>query len=106
MEMLLRRADAQLTDAEIWHTAWLMTAFFGGAAEARRAALNHAGLAAHRRRLAGNHVGPAQAHPALAHRSVCRSWSARSFRIKVWCGAMGDSSHPVRAHGFVRPAML
>jgi hypothetical protein len=46
MEMLLRRADAQLTDAEIWHTAWLMTAFFGGAAEARRAALNHARLVA------------------------------------------------------------
>jgi hypothetical protein len=46
MEALLHRPDPQLTDAEIWHTAWLMTAFFGGAAEARRAALNHARLVA------------------------------------------------------------
>ena len=33
-----------LSDAEIWHTAWLMTAFFGGAAAAHRAAVNHARL--------------------------------------------------------------
>ena len=46
MEALLHRADTQLSDAEIWHTAWLMTTFFGGAAEARRAALNHARLVA------------------------------------------------------------
>jgi hypothetical protein len=31
-----------LTEAEIWHTAWLMTALFGCAAEAHRAAMNHA----------------------------------------------------------------
>jgi hypothetical protein len=30
-----------MTDAEIWHTAWLMTALFGCAAEAHRAAMNH-----------------------------------------------------------------
>lgn len=33
-----------MTDAEIWHTAWLMTALFGGAAAAHRAAMNHARL--------------------------------------------------------------
>lgn len=33
-----------LTEAEVWHTAWLMTDFFGGAAEAHRAAMNHARL--------------------------------------------------------------
>ncbi len=33
-----------MSDAEVWHTAWLMTAFFGGAAQAHRAALNHARL--------------------------------------------------------------
>lgn len=46
METLSHRADAAMSDAEIWHTAWLMTALFGGAAEARRAALNHARLVA------------------------------------------------------------
>lgn len=33
-----------MTETEIWHTAWLMTQFFGDAAEAHRAAVNHARL--------------------------------------------------------------
>lgn len=42
METLPQRAAAAMTEAEIWHAAWLMTAFFGDAGEAHRAALNHA----------------------------------------------------------------
>ena len=30
-----------MTEAEIWHTAWLMTEFFGGAAAAHKAAMTH-----------------------------------------------------------------
>ena len=41
MERLSSRPDLPMTDAEIWHTAWLMEQFFGGAAEAHRAAVNH-----------------------------------------------------------------
>ncbi|MBV9548560.1 MAG: hypothetical protein JO256_02675 [Alphaproteobacteria bacterium] len=33
-----------MSEAEVWQTAWLMTAFFGGAASAHRAALNHVRL--------------------------------------------------------------
>jgi hypothetical protein len=33
-----------MTDAEVWHAAWLMTDFFGGVAEAHRAAMHHARL--------------------------------------------------------------
>ena len=33
-----------MTEAEIWHTAWLMTEFFGGAAAAHRAAMTHVRL--------------------------------------------------------------
>ncbi len=35
---------AAMSEADIWHTAWLMTAFFGGAAAAYRAAVDHAQL--------------------------------------------------------------
>lgn len=35
---------AALSEADIWHTAWLMTVFFGGAAAAYRAAVHHARL--------------------------------------------------------------
>ena len=39
--MRVPQSHHSMTDAQIWHTAWLMTDFFGGAAEAHRAALNH-----------------------------------------------------------------
>ena len=42
MEMSLSKAA--MTEADIWHSAWLMTAFFGGPAEAHRAAITHAQL--------------------------------------------------------------
>lgn len=38
----LPSSDLPMSETEIWHTAWLMTQFFGGANEAHRAALNHA----------------------------------------------------------------
>ena len=41
---MLPQSSLPQTEAEIWHTAWLMTAFFGGAAAAHRAALDHARL--------------------------------------------------------------
>ena len=41
METQARRPDLPMTETEIWHTAWLMEQFFGGAAEAHRAAVNH-----------------------------------------------------------------
>jgi hypothetical protein len=44
MKSFSPRPDPQLTDTEIWHTAWLMTQFFGDADEAHRAAVNHAQL--------------------------------------------------------------
>lgn len=42
--MLAPTARVALTDAEVWHAAWLMTDFFGDAAAAHRAAMNHARL--------------------------------------------------------------
>ena len=44
MESLSPRFDLPMTDAEIWHTAWLMAQFFGGAAAAHRAAVHHVRL--------------------------------------------------------------
>ena len=44
MKSFSPRPAVPMTDTEIWHTAWLMTQFFGDAAEAHRAAVNHARL--------------------------------------------------------------
>jgi hypothetical protein len=44
MKTLSPRPDLPMTDTEIWHTAWLMTQFFGDADEAHRAAVNHVHL--------------------------------------------------------------
>jgi hypothetical protein len=44
MAMLSQRPAPAMSEAEIWHTAWLMTEFFGGAAAAHQAAMNHARL--------------------------------------------------------------
>lgn len=42
--MYAATARMPMTEAEVWHAAWLMTDFFGGAAAAHRAALNHVRL--------------------------------------------------------------
>ncbi len=44
MEALPSMPQAAMSEADVWHTAWLMTTFFGGAAAAHRAAVNHARL--------------------------------------------------------------
>jgi hypothetical protein len=44
MENLSSRLNPPMTDTEIWHTAWLMTQFFGDADEAHRAAVDHVRL--------------------------------------------------------------
>lgn len=44
MESPLPLNNLPMSETEIWHTAWLMTQFFGDATEAHRAAMNHARL--------------------------------------------------------------
>jgi hypothetical protein len=44
MEMPSPRSTLPMSDADVWHTAWLMTQFFGGAAAAHKAAMNHVRL--------------------------------------------------------------
>jgi hypothetical protein len=44
MEALSSMPQAAMSEADIWHTAWLMTQFFGGATAAHRAAVDHVRL--------------------------------------------------------------
>ena len=44
MDMLSPQRAPAMSDAEICNTAWLMTEFFGGAAAAHKAAMNHVRL--------------------------------------------------------------
>jgi len=44
MQSAAPSSNLPMSENDIWHTAWLMTQFFGDADEAHRAALNQARL--------------------------------------------------------------
>jgi hypothetical protein len=42
--MVTSMPKTAMSEVDVWHTAWLMAALFGGAADAYRAAVHHARL--------------------------------------------------------------